>query len=63
MNVSAASGKTARYTLTALARHNGYMYRCIVTDSADGASVTSGVATLTVTLASGNGFQPVLAAE
>ena len=63
VNVSAASGKTARYTLTAQARHNGYMYRCIVTDSADGASVTSGVATLTVVSASGNGFQPVLDAE
>ncbi len=63
VNVAAASGKTDCYTLTAQARHNGYMYRCIVTDSADGTSVTSDAATLTVTSASGNGFQPVLAAE
>ena len=63
VNVSAASGKTACYTLTAQARHNGYMYRCIVTDSADGASITSDAVTLTVTSASGNGFQPVVTAE
>ncbi len=46
-NVSAASGKTPVYTLTAQARHNGYQYRCKVTDTA-GQSVTSYVATLTV---------------
>ena len=63
VNVSAASGKTACYTLTAQARHNGYMYRCIVTDSADGASITSDAVTLTVTSGAGNGFQPVLDAE
>ncbi len=33
-NVSAASGKTASYSLTAAIRHNGYQYRCEVTDSA-----------------------------
>ena len=46
-NVSAAAGRTASYTLTAEARHNGYQYRCKVTDSA-GKSVLSSVATLTV---------------
>ena len=33
-NVSVASGKTANYSLTAAARHNGYQYRCKITDSA-----------------------------
>ncbi len=34
INVSAASGKTANYSLTAATRHNGYQYRCEITDSA-----------------------------
>ena len=44
--VSAASGKTATYSLTAAARHNGYQYRCKVTNSSG--SVYSSAATLTV---------------
>ncbi|MBQ4424362.1 MAG: leucine-rich repeat protein [Lachnospiraceae bacterium] len=44
--VSAASGKTATYSLTAAARHNGYQYRCEVTDGIG--IVTSDAATLTV---------------
>ena len=44
--VTAASGKTATYSLTAAARHNGYRYRCVVTNKAG--SVSSGVASLTV---------------
>ncbi len=31
-NVSATNGKTANYTLSVQARHNGYAYRCVVTD-------------------------------
>ena len=44
--VSAASGKTAAYTLTAAARHDGYQYRCRVKNAAG--SVNSKTATLTV---------------
>jgi hypothetical protein len=44
--VSAASGKTASYSLTAAARHNGYQYRCLVKNAAG--SVYSSVVTLTV---------------
>ena len=44
--VSAASGKTAVYSLTAAARHNGYAYRCLVSDSFG--SVSSDIALLTV---------------
>ena len=33
VNVSAESGKTAVYMFTALARHDGYQYRCKVTNS------------------------------
>jgi len=47
VNVASASGKTKTYSLTALLRHNGYKYRCQVTD-ADGTSVLSGEALLTV---------------
>ena len=46
-NVSAASGKTASYTLRAETRHNVYTYRCTVTDSA-GQSVLSSTAILMV---------------
>ena len=42
----ANNGTSATYTLTTAARHNGYKYRCKVTNSAG--SVTSSVATLTV---------------
>ena len=45
-NVSAASGKTATYTLTTAARHNGYQYRCRVKNSYG--TVYSKVITLTV---------------
>ena len=46
-DVSAASGKTAAYSLTVRAKHNGYQYKCVVTDGAS--TVESGIATLTVT--------------
>ncbi len=46
--VSASSGKTASYSLTAAARHNGYQYRCEVSNNAG--SVTSKAVTLTVLL-------------
>ena len=44
--VSAASGKTANYSLTTAARHNGYQYRCKVTNPAG--SVYPNTVTLTV---------------
>ena len=44
--VSASSGKTASYSLTVEARHNGYQYRCKITNAAG--SVTSVTVTLTV---------------
>ena len=44
--VSAASGKTAAYSLTAEARHNGYLYKCVVKNLKG--SVTSSVVKLTV---------------
>ena len=47
--VSAASGKTATYTMTAAARHNGYQYRCKVTN--DAGYVYTKTVTLTVTAA------------
>ena len=47
--VTASSGKTESYSLTAKARHNGYQYRCAV--SGDGASAYSDIVTLTVTTA------------
>lgn len=47
-NVTAESGQTANYSLTVRSRHNGYTYRCVVTQ-AGGSSVTSDVVTLTVT--------------
>ncbi len=47
VNVASASGKTKTYSLTALLRHNGYKYRCQITD-ADGTSVLSDEALLTV---------------
>ena len=47
--VSAASGKTASYSLTAAARHDGYQYRCTVTN--EYGSVTSETVTLTVKIA------------
>ena len=45
-NITAASGKTAAYSLKAEARHNGYQYRCKVTNSAG--SVFSKAVKLTV---------------
>ena len=44
--VSAASGKTASYSLTTAARHNGYQYRCKVSNIAG--YVYSGAVKLTV---------------
>ena len=44
--VSAASGKTSTYSLTAEARHNGYQYRCLVKNAAG--SVYTNIVTLTV---------------
>lgn len=45
-NISASSAKTATYTLTTAARHNGYQYRCRVKNSYG--TVYSKVITLTV---------------
>jgi hypothetical protein len=44
--VSAASGKTATYSLTAEARHNGYQYRCLVKNASG--EVYTNTVTLTV---------------
>ena len=44
--VTAASGRTATYTLTAQAKHDGYVYYCKVTNAAGTAE--SDTATLTV---------------
>ncbi|MBE6990653.1 MAG: hypothetical protein E7426_07925 [Ruminococcaceae bacterium] len=44
--VSAASGKTATYSLTTATRHNGYQYRCKVSNAAG--YVYTGIRTLTV---------------
>ncbi len=44
--ISAASAKTAHYSLTAAARHNGYQYQCLITDGID--VLWSDVVTLTV---------------
>ena len=46
-NPSAASAKTATYTFTAKAGHNGYQFRCVVTDG-NGNRTISNVVTLTV---------------
>ncbi len=42
-NVSTANGKTANYSLTAATRHNGYQYRCKITDSAGNVLYTNTV--------------------
>ncbi len=47
VNVAASSGKTSTNTLAPELRHNGYRYRCQITD-ADGNTVLSGEALLTV---------------
>ncbi len=44
--VTAASGKTAAYSLSVLARHDGYAYYCAVTDGVN--TVESEIVTLTV---------------
>ena len=44
--VAAASGKTATYSLTTAARHNGYQYKCVITNKAG--SVTTSIVKLTV---------------
>lgn len=44
--VSASSGKTASYSLTAKAKHNGYQYRCLVSNPAG--EVYTKTVTLTV---------------
>ena len=44
--VAASSGKTATYSLTAEARHNGYQYRCLVSNATN--SVYTNTVTLTV---------------
>ena len=46
VDVTASSGRTAAYSLTAKARHNGYQYKCVVTDGVT--TVESNIATLTV---------------
>ncbi len=55
--ISAASAKTACYSLTTAARHNGYQYKCKVT--ADSGELWSEVATLTVSAAPKFTLQPV----
>ena len=49
-NSTSASAKTANFTLTAQAGHNGYMFRCIVKDEGGSSATTEGVK-LTVTAA------------
>ena len=44
--ISAASGKTANYSLTTAARHDGYQYRCKITNA--GGSVYTKTVTLTL---------------
>jgi Leucine-rich repeat (LRR) protein len=44
--VSAASGKTSDYSFTAAAKHNGYQYKCVVTNPAG--KTTSKIVTLKV---------------
>ena len=44
--VSASSGKTEAYSLTAATRHNGYQYRCLVRNALE--SVYTEIVTLTV---------------
>ena len=39
-NVTAASGKTAEYTLTTAARHDGYRYMCKITNAFSGTAAT-----------------------
>ena len=46
-NACSNNGTSATYSVVAAARHNGYSYRCKVTDSGDGSVYTS-AATLTV---------------
>ena len=46
-NSSSASAKKATFTITAQAGHNGYKFRCVITD-ASGTKATSGAAKLTV---------------
>ena len=46
-NTSLASGRTATYTFTTAASHNGYKFRCVVTDG-NGQQSTSGEAKLTI---------------
>ncbi len=47
-NITAASGKKATYSVTTAAKHNGYQYRCKVTNAVG--TVTSSVVKLTVKL-------------
>ena len=42
--ISAASGKTSKYTLTVEERHNGYQYKCVIKNLAG--KVTSSIVTL-----------------
>ena len=45
-NVTLASGKTANYKLTVKAKHDGYQYRCAVTNA--NGTTYSDIVTLTV---------------
>ena len=47
VKTTSASGKTAVYSVTTQAKHNGYQYYCVVTD-ANGQTATSNTVTLTV---------------
>ena len=47
VKTTSASGKTATYSVTTQAKHNGYQYYCLITDGS-GNTATSDVVTLTV---------------
>ncbi len=55
-NVSASSGKTSKYSLTAADRHDGYQYRCKLT--CDGATTYTNTVTLNVATAAAITSQP-----
>ena len=56
VGTSIASATTANLVVSAATKYNGYKYRCVVTD-ANGKSVTSDYATLTVTAGTSTGIK------
>ena len=58
----AASAKTATHKPAALAKYNGYQYKCVIKNTANGvsASVTSSIVTLTVNAA---GTKPIITTQ